>query len=149
MLWVTLALGLLLGAFFGGWHSIRLARQGDRDGAERSLHRGALVAALGGAVLTVPTLGWPFMAATVSVPEEVIRTVTETVLVPVEVTRWFFFKGTEWEATEVKRQVREATLRNEKRQEFSGWLLLAMASVGGLCFWLKKQAVRLVWCLFG
>ena len=89
MVWIAVILGLVVGMVAGGWQSLRLAREGDLKKAQGVLRRAAILAAGCGVLLTVPTLGWPFKAVTVSAPEEVTRTVVETVEVPVTVTRWF------------------------------------------------------------
>ena len=109
----------------------------------------SILAAAGGAALTLPTLGWPFKAVSVSVPGEVTRTVVETMDVPVQITRWFFWKATRTETREVTREVKETVYRTEARSEFSAGLLLPMVAVGVLCYFLEKWAVLLAWRCFG
>jgi len=149
MLWVALIIAISVGAYCQGWHSLRLARQGDLQGAHRALFQASLLAAACGIGLTTLTLGWPFKEVSVSVPEEVSRTVVETVLVPVQFTYWIFFKATRTETREVSKEVREIFFRRQTAFEFSPWLLIPMALVGLLCFYLEKGVVHLLWRWFG
>jgi hypothetical protein len=100
-------------------------------------------------LLTIPTLGWPLKEVSHSVPEEISKTVVETVEVPVQVTRWRFLKTTKMETHDVAREVKETVFHSETRQEFSVWLFLAMAVVGCLCYLTEIGVVRLLWRWFG
>jgi hypothetical protein len=88
-------------------------------------------------------LGWPFKEVSVSVPEEVSKTVVEIVEVPVQVTKWFFWKTTKAERQEVEKEVKETRYHTESKREFSVWLLIPMAGVGLLCYQLEKWTVQL------
>jgi len=139
MLWLTLSIAVSLGAFFGGWRSLRLAREGELQQAHRTLHSAALVAGVCGGLLTMPTLGWPFIAVSESVPEEVTKTVIETVEVPVRVTVWFFWTAIRMEPQAVPKSVSETIFHSETRQQFSFLLLALMAGVGMLCYYAEKM----------
>lgn len=145
MLWVVLVIGMIAGGFGGGFRSLRLARHGALSDASRLAKRSALVAGVCGAALTVPTLGWPFQEVTVSVPEEVLKAVVETVEVPVRITRWFFWTTTGTETREVSRDVWVTVNRTGASRVFSFWLLIPMIAVGLLCYYVEKWCVQVLW----
>ena len=76
-------------------------------------------------MLTYPTLKWPWLAVSRSVPQEVTRTV------------WYF-----WTTT-------ETVFHHETGYEFSLLLLILMGAVGVLCYYLQIWMVKLVWRRFG
>jgi hypothetical protein len=125
MLWVTILPATMIGAILGGWRSLQLARRGELQQAQLSLHRAAMLTGTSGAALTFPTLGWPFITVTRSVPEEVTHKV-------------FFF----WTTT-------KTVIHNETGHEFSFLLLVPMVLVGALCYYLEIWLVRLAWRYFG
>src|SRR5688572_16189699 len=122
MLWLCLLAALVGGVFFGGRQSIALVRQGDFAGADRALLRSGLVAAACGVLAASLTLGWPWKRESVSVPEEVTRTVVRTVQVPVRVTRWLFFSREETKSVEVADRVTETIWQAREQVRFSPFL---------------------------
>lgn len=99
--------------------------------------------------MTTFTLGWPFTSVTVSVPEEVTRTVVDTVQVPVQVTRWIFFKSTRLEAQEVPKEITETIVRTGSRDVFSPSLLLFQAGIGLIAFYAQLWLIHGLWRLRG
>ena len=68
----------------------------------------------------------------------------QTIEVPVEVTKWLFFKTTKTETRQVPKEETQIVLHMETRQEFSFWLLFMMAGIGGLCYLLEKWVLHLL-----
>jgi hypothetical protein len=151
MLWLSLFAAVIFGTIFGGWRSLRLAREGELGQAHRALHLAALVAGVCGALLPLPTLGWPWSAVTVSVSEEVEKTVTETVDVPVIVRHWYWLYLAEQQIEHQERQktVTEKVPRYETRQQFRWFLLVLMVGIGILCYYAEKCFVSLAWRFVG
>jgi len=148
MLWIASLIGLAIGAVCGGYRALRMARQGDLPGATRSLRSACFAAAIAGTALTIPVMGWPWKEKSATVPETVHRTVEETIEVPVQVTRWIFFKRTTTESRQVTKEITETKYRSEMHTEFSAWLLIPMAFVGLACFYFEKWLVQLCWRIF-
>jgi hypothetical protein len=145
MLWLCLVVAVILGAIFGGWRSLRLARQGELEQAHRMLRSAALVAGISGGLLPWPILGWPWLSISVPVPEEVIETVTETIDVPVTIWKWFIWPVSGVEHHETTKDVPKVTTHNETRKQFSFILLLLMVCFGTLCFYAEKWLFSFIW----
>lgn len=141
MLAAILVVCILLGFWKGGWQSLRLARQGDLEQARKRLRRSAIITGVCSLLLTIPVFGWPWRNVTISVPEEIRRTIIDTVTDPF----LFFFSKTRKEP----RDVIEIVFRIRQVDVFEPWLLLPMAVVGFLGYWLQKVSVQLAWRFFG
>lgn len=144
-LFICLAAGMLAGICFGGWKALRHARRHELEKASKSLRWGSFAAGGFAMAFTTLTLGWPMKESTVSVPEEVTRTVVETVQVPVEVTKWFFFKTTTTETQEVSKEITDTVARSHKVSELSAWLLIPMMIIGFIGRWLYRRVVQTAW----
>jgi len=145
---ICLLAGAFFGVIFGGRTALRYARRHELENATRSLHAGALAAGGVAMISTTLLLGWPMKESTVAVPVEVIRTVVETIQVPVEVTKWFFFTSTTTKKQEVPKEITETVMRSHKVNEFSIWLLIPMLLVGFLGSWVYRWVVRMAWRWF-
>lgn len=142
---ICLAVGVAAGMFLGGFRALRYARAQDFPQAIRTLRRSALAAAAVTALGSFLLLGWPLKSQTVAVPEEVSRTILETVEVVVEVPTWIFFTTTKTETREVPKVVVETIVRNEARDSFSPWLLIPMGLVAWGAVYLELRFVRLLY----
>lgn len=145
MLWIPLLVGIVVGVFAGGRSAFRLACHMEYDAARRKLFFSGLWASVCGMMAASLTLGWPWKPVSVSAVEEVTRTVTKTVEVPVRVTRWIFFRGEEKRKVDIKEEVTEKIAREKEVQQFSVLLLVPLALVGLTCFLLERWIVSLMW----
>lgn len=114
-----------------------------------SVRWGSRYAFIAAMVVAFLLLGWPFMDGTRSSPEEIQRTVIETIEVPVQVTRWFFFSSTEFQKQQVERTISETVVHQRTVSEFSWLLSLALILVGLLGRLVHRRLVRLLWILRG
>lgn len=128
--WICCILGVLVGTIRYGTRALQHARENRFDEATGALQKGAILSGVIALFLTVVFLGWPFQSKTISVTEEVTRTVMETVEVPVLITYWFFFSAIEMRPQEVPREVTESIIRERLGRSFSPLLLVPMAIVG-------------------
>lgn len=142
---ICLAVGVAAGMFLGGRRALRYARVQDFPQATRALRRSAVVTAVVTTLATFLFLGWPLKSQMIAVPEEVRRTIMETVEVVVEVPAWIFFTTTKTETKEVPKVVVETIVRNEARDSFSPGLLIPMALVAWGAIYLELRFVRLLY----
>lgn len=147
--WMCLFLGVFAGITRFGRQARRQARDHRVDEATAALRKGALFSALFAMLMTVVFFGWPFHYETISVPEEVTRTIIETVEVPVVVTSWIFFSTTKLELQEVPRQVTETIVSTRRGTRFSPFLLLPMAIVGLCAHALHLRTMHWLWRVRG
>jgi hypothetical protein len=142
MLWLVLILAIVVGVFAGGRTAIRFARQADFDSANRALFVSGLVAACCGMLATFLTLGWPWKRVSESVGTELTKTVVKTVEVPVQVTRWLFFRGEEIVKKEVPTKVVEVVWITQDAVRFDVALIIPLVLVGFLSFLVETACVR-------
>jgi len=145
---ICFVVGSIAGILLGGRTSLRYARQYEFAKANKALRGGAIAAGGFAALCTTLTLGWPMKQSQASVPEEVTRTIIETVQVVVEVPKWIFFKTTKIEDTQVPKEITETVLRSTTVSEFSIWLTIPMIVVGFIGSRVYKVAIRLAWRWF-
>lgn len=148
-IWIAISVGCGIGLATGGWRSLKEARQGDLGKAVRSVKHGGRIAAVTAVAVTFLLLGWPLGNVSVSAPEEVTRTVVETVQVPVQVTRWLFWSTTRQEAREVEKQITETVVHTRTAQQFSWLLLGGLGFVAAIANTAQRLLVRLLWTWWG
>lgn len=149
MVWIILIMACLAGVYWGGGQSLRLARRGDFDQALVAERTGGLCAAGMAMLGAFVFLGWPFCDEQVSVPEEIARTIVETVEVPVAVPRWIFWTRTEMKATTQERTVVETIFHSRSVRHFSIILAAALGLIGGLAYFAHRGCLRVWWTLRG
>ncbi|HWL08686.1 MAG TPA: hypothetical protein VNQ76_09785, partial [Planctomicrobium sp.] len=133
------------GTLLGGWSAWQMARQDRFPEATKFLVRAQVIAGVTTLIGLSLFLRWPFISESVSVPEEVTRTIVETVAVPVRVTRWVFFSETRTEIQEVPKDILETVLRVETRYRFSWMMFFLWGCFGGMNSILQAWIVRLAW----
>lgn len=147
-IWICLVVGMLIGFMAGSISSFQHARKDRFVEANRHLRRGAWAAAVTTVLLAFLLLRWPFIDESKNVPYEVTKTVVETVEVPVQVTKWFFWTSTELQPQQVPREVTETEFREQTVRRFSPLMLLPLALLGwaayGIQLWIARMAWR--WC---
>lgn len=143
--WICCFLGVLAGTMRHGWRALGLAREHRFDEATRALCQGAVLSAIFAMLLTAVFFGWPFQGETISVPEDVTRTVIETTEVPVVVTKWLLFSTTKMELQEVPRQVTETIISTRRGSSFSPLLLVPMGIVGASASALYLRGIHWLW----
>lgn len=135
--------------YWNGSASLSLARRGKLVDAARSARCGGLAAAIIAMIGATLVWGWPFYRAEVSVPVEIHRTVVEAVEVPIQVTRWIFWKRTVMTSEDRERDVVETTFQQHIAYHFSFWLLIGLLVIGGLAYFSYRGCFRLWWVWYG
>ena len=148
-LFFSLILVVLGGAFAAWQRSIRHARAGDFARADWWVRCCACAAGACAMLATTLTVGWPWKEGTVSVPQEVTRTVLEPVETVVQIPRKLFgvrvWTSEERRSVQQPKQVTDTVYHSASTREFSVWLLFPMVVIGFACYRVQFPLVRLLW----
>lgn len=147
--WLAIVCGLVVGTALGGWKAVSLAKDDNYLRANRWLRAGCwttVVVVLG---MMMALRGWPFVTKIHTAMDEVTRTVTEAVEVPVEVTSWYFWTDTEIHVEERQKTVVDMVPSTTTTRHLSFVLLAAMGLFGAVAYQLEAWTVRLLWRFWG
>ncbi|HBN77283.1 MAG TPA: hypothetical protein DD473_16010 [Planctomycetaceae bacterium] len=131
-----------------GSRAIKHARNQEFDRAFSCMRSSKLIAFTIAILATMLVLRWPLREKTVSVSEEVSKTVIETVSVPVQVTSWFFFTRTENQLQEVERNVIETVVSAKGVHVFDPWLIIPMLLIALFAAWVQGKFIQYAFARF-
>ncbi|MBB01544.1 MAG: hypothetical protein CMJ47_02750 [Planctomyces sp.] len=134
--------------FCYGVRSIKNASADNFDDAFSCMRYSKVIAFLVAVLAVMVVLKWPFRETTRTVPEEVTKTVIDTVNVPVEVTSWFFFTQTENKLQEVATNVTETAITEKEVTVFDPWMIIPMLLIGFFAAWLQGKFVQFAFARF-
>ena len=140
-----LVIGAVVGTAFGGRQALRCARNHVFAKAARWLQVSAVAAAFASAIACSLILGWPWRSIESSTPEEVSRTVMETVEEVSQVPYWWFFKRNVTVAHEEPKEVTAIVMRATTVTVFDPLLVPVVLVVAGASSGLELAAIRLIW----